>query len=59
MLLFDVRLREEVCPVLLKPAKFSARRRDWIVIREAAIMAKPGSISVQTMAVVPAKRMSE
>jgi hypothetical protein len=59
MLLFEVRLREDVYPVLLKPVKFNARRRGRMVIKEAAVMARPGSISVQTMAVVPVNRMSE
>jgi len=59
MLLFEVKLREEVCPVLLKPAKFNARRRGRMVMREAAVMAMPGSMRVQTIAVVPVKRISE
>jgi hypothetical protein len=30
-----------------------------MVMREAAVMAMPGSMSVHTIAVVPVKRMSE
>ena len=59
MLLFEVKFRDELCPVLLKPVKFSARRRGRMVMREAAVMAMPGSMSVHTIAVVPVKRMSE
>jgi hypothetical protein len=37
----------------LNPEMLRARRRGRMVIKEAAVMATPGSTSVQTMAVVP------
>jgi hypothetical protein len=52
-MLLEVWLRDDVLPVLPKPAKFRARRRGRMVIREAAVMATAGSTSVQSMAVVP------
>lgn len=53
LMLPGVRLRDELLPVLPKPVRLRARRRGRMVIREAAVMATPGSTRVQTMAVVP------
>ena len=40
-------------PLLLKPVILNARRRGRIVAREAAMMARPGSMTDQVIELVP------